>query len=304
VFRQNSQVQVQSGSTLGPYEVKKVIGTGGMGTVFLATQLSLGRDVALKVLKPHRLQAPGAAENFLAEASRTAQLNHPHLVSVHDAGRDPDNGMVYYAMTFVDGATLRKVVATHGPVDTKHALRIAHECALGLGHAHERGLVHRDFKPENVLISRDKRAMITDLGMAIDRLGGRNMLNSAKTLAIVGTPEYSAPEQCRNPGKAVPASDIYSLGCALYFMLTGQEPFDGETLIDLIVRSATEDPPLLGTLDSIARDVLQQLMAKSPTDRPPNGNAAAELIAAAMRGASVAKRQQAVRRRMARRRRR
>jgi len=286
---------VGEGARLGAWQLERQLGRGGMGTVYLATQLRLQRDVALKVLKPSRLATPGAAENFLREAARTAQLNHPHLVSVHDAGRDEATGLVYYAMTYVDGSTLRKVVLNQGQIPPEHALRIAHECALGLGHAHLQGLVHRDLKPDNVLISQEKRALVTDLGLAMDRLGNQR-LNSAKTLAIVGTPEYAAPEQSRNPGKAVPASDVFSLGCCLSFMLTGKEPFDGETLIDLVVRVATEDPESWDLLQAPHRELLEQLMAKDPEDRPADGNAAAELIAQVARGASLAKRVSAVRR--------
>jgi serine/threonine protein kinase len=287
--RQQSMVSVEAGKQLGPYQIKRTLGSGGMGTVYLATQLSLQRDVALKVLKPSRLATPGAADNFLREAARTAQLNHPHLVSVHDAGRDEASGLVYYAMTYVDGSTLRRVVLNQGKIPPEHALRIAHECALGLGHAHHQGLVHRDFKPDNVLISQSKRAMVTDLGLAMDRLSGQR-LNSAKTLAIVGTPEYAAPEQSRNPGRAVPASDIFSLGCCLSFMLTGKEPFDGETLIDLVVRVATEDPESWDDLLPVHRELLEQLMAKDPEDRPVDGNQAAELIAQIARGGSPQRR--------------
>lgn len=296
-------ISLESGQTIGPYQLKRTLGSGGMGTVFLATQLSLGRDVALKVLKESRLQAPGAAEGFLAEAARTAQLNHPHLVSVHDAGRDESTGLVYYTMAYIHGSNLRRVVTNQDRVPIDHALRIAHECALGLGHAHTRGLVHRDFKPDNVMINHDKRAMITDLGLALDRLG-RQVFNSAKTLALVGTPEYAAPEQSRNPGRAVPASDVFSLGSVLYFMLTGEEPFEGETVIDLIVRVATEEPARYQELDPKIRNLLDLLMAKHPDDRPANGDQAAEAIAATMRSGNAHSKRSAGRRRPVRKRRR
>ncbi|MFW5845470.1 MAG: serine/threonine-protein kinase [Planctomycetota bacterium] len=284
--RQLSSINLQPGNELGPYQLKRTLGSGGMGTVYLATQLRLDRDVALKVIKPSRVVNPGAAENFLREAARTAQLNHPHLVAVHDAGRDEATGLVYYAMTYVDGSTLRRVVINQKTIPPEHALRLAHECALGLGHAHQQGLVHRDLKPDNVLISQEKRAMVTDLGLAMDRLGNQR-LNSAKTLAIVGTPEYAAPEQSRNPSRAVPASDVFSLGCCLHFMLTGKDPFDGETLLDLVVRVATEEPDGWEDLAPAHRDLLELLMAKDPEDRPADGSEAAEAITLTARGAGT-----------------
>ncbi len=271
------------GNSIGPYQIKKVLGSGGMGTVYLATQLSLGRDVALKVLRPKRLAAPGAAEKFLDEARCTARLNHPNLVSVHDAGHDDEKNMVYYTMEYVKGLNLRELAQRQGLPPPAHALRICYETALGLGHAHNAGLVHRDLKPDNIMLDTTGRAKVTDLGLAYDRMSGQQY-NSSKTLALVGTQEYCAPEQSRNPSKAIAASDIWSLGACLFFALTGKDPFDGETVIDLIVRAATEDPPDLDQLEPAHQELIKQLMCKHPDDRPANGDAAAELIKGVMDG--------------------
>lgn len=269
-----STTRLKPKSVIGPYKINKVLGHGGMGTVYHATQLSLNRPVALKVLRKSRLQKEGAVEKFLKEARMTAKLNHPNLVSVHDAGQDEKTGLVYYTMTFIDGPNLRGLVSQHGTLDVKSAINTLKGVCAGLGHAHQLQLVHRDLKPDNIMIMRgDLRPLITDLGLATDRIGSQQ-LNSRKRFSLIGTPEYSGPDQLRNPHKATPASDIFSAGACFYFMLTGQEAFDGETLLDLIINVATEDPPELAHLPPDAQTVLNYFMAKDPDDRPQNGDEA------------------------------
>ena len=261
-------------SVIGPYKIEKVLGNGGMGTVYLANQLSLNRHVALKVLRKKRLEKEGAIEKFLKEARMTAKLNHPNLVSVHDAGQDEKSGLVYYTMTYVDGPNLRNWVAKRGPLDVQTALQILKGICAGLGHAHQLKLVHRDLKPDNIMLMRnDTRPLITDLGLATDRITTQQ-LNSRKRFSLIGTPEYSAPDQLRNPHKATPACDIFSAGACFYFMLTGQEAFDGETLLDLIINVATEDPPELQQLPAEAQTVIYHFMAKDPQDRLQDGDQA------------------------------
>ena len=261
-------------SVIGPYKIEKVLGNGGMGTVYLATQLSLNRPVALKILRKKRLEKEGAIEKFLKEARMTAKLNHPNLVAVHDAGQDEKSDLVYYTMTYVDGPNLRNWVHKRGPLDVKTAIQILKGICAGLGHAHQLKLVHRDLKPDNIMLMRnDTRPLITDLGLATDRITTQQ-LNSRKRFSLIGTPEYSAPDQLRNPHKATPACDVFSAGACFYFMLTGQEAFDGETLLDLIINVATEDPPELSHLPPEAQTIILHFMAKDPQDRPQHGDEA------------------------------
>ena len=265
-------------STLGPYKIVKILGHGGMGTVYMANQLSLNRPVALKVLRNRRLEKEGAVEKFLKEARMTAKLNHPNLVAVHDAGQDPDTGLVYYTMTYVDGPNLRSLLSRRGPLDLKPAIEILKGICAGLGHAHQLNFVHRDLKPDNIMLMADgSRPLITDLGLATDRITSQQ-LNSRKRFSLIGTPEYSAPDQLRNPHKATPACDSFSAGACFYFMLTGQEAFDGETLLDLIINVATEDPPELFHLPAAAQTILNAFMAKSPEGRPADGDAALQFL--------------------------
>lgn len=263
---------------IGPYEIHKILGHGGMGTVYLANQLSLNRPVALKVLRRKRLEKEGAIEKFLKEARMTAKLNHPNLVSVHDAGQDEQTQLVYYTMTYVDGDNLRSQVSKEGVYDVPGAIEILKGICAGLGHAHQMKCVHRDLKPDNVILMKgDNRPLITDLGLATDRITN-SQLNSRKRFSLIGTPEYSAPEQLRNPHKATPACDIYSAGACFYFMLTGQEAFDGETLLDLIINVATADPPELESLSPASQTIIRTFMAKDPAERPQNGDEAVAFL--------------------------
>lgn len=265
-----------TGSTIGGYRLDGVLGRGGMGTVYKATQLSVGRDVALKVLHADRLQRSDAIERFLAEARRTAALHHYHLVTVHDAGLDGASGQCYYAMEYVHGRTLATVINQGGALDPSVTMTLAHQIAEGLAHAHRAGVIHRDLKPENILITQRGEAKITDLGLAVDRVGP-GVSNNRRRLAIVGTPGWSAPEQVRNPERALAAADIFAFGCVVYAMATGAEPFDGETVIDLLVNVCTETPPLLDQIPADLRTIVEQCLAKDPANRPAHG---VELVAA------------------------
>lgn len=280
--RKQSQA-IKVPETIGPHRIKKVLGTGGMGTVFLAEQVSMGRNVALKVLKPQRLQTPGAIDKFIKEARVTASLNHPNLIQVHDAGQDEATGHVYYTMSYVEGPTLTQLLRNQGIPPTEAILRMMYEVAIGLGHAHAKGLVHRDLKPDNIIITTDGHARVTDLGLAFDRMSGQQF-QSNRVLSVVGTTEYSAPEQHRNPNWAEPASDVFALGCCLFYACTGQDPFDGETLIDLIVTMATEEPDYGDDFPPVCRTLCDIMMAKEPEDRPQDGTEAAVLIKQAWEG--------------------
>jgi len=278
--------ELPPGATLFGHTIKRTLGRGGMGTVYLAEQQSLKREVALKVLHPQRVSSQAQVDSFLREARAAGALNHPHLLVVHGVHADPDLGLYCYAMEYVPGLTLSAAIQRQGVLSGSQALHVTQQVARALGYAHRHGLVHRDVKPDNILISPQGQAKLADLGLVRDRLEGMSA-SSGRVLSLVGTPDYSAPEQCRNPGRASPSSDCYSLGACLYFMLLGRPPFRGETVIDLIVRAATEDPELPDSLPANCRALLARLLARDPLARFPDGDAVAEAITGLAQGRAI-----------------
>ena len=271
-------------TVVGNYRLLGQIGRGGMGTVYRAEQLTMQREVAVKVLNPRRVRDPKASEGFIREAKIAASLSHHHLVPIYDVGFDLDHQVHYYAMKYVKGRTLSTVVTQEGPLDIGTALRYIEQAASAMGHAHNQGVVHRDIKPANIILSQADEAVVTDLGLAMDRLAGQ-ATTSKRILKLVGTAEYAAPEQLRNPDKATAAADVWGLGATLFFLLTGREPFKGETLLDLVVAVASEEPDGIEELPTPIQHLLAQLMAKNPADRPANGQELRQLLES-MRGAS------------------
>lgn len=272
---------------VGSYRLLGQIGRGGMGTVYRAEQISLRREVAVKILHQSKVRDQRAVEGFLREARIAAALSHHHLVPVYDVGYEESLDVHYYAMKLISGRTLSTVVAQHGPMAAEQALILMEQVAAAMGHAHNQNIVHRDLKPGNVILSEAGQAVVTDLGLAMDRLAGQ-ATSSKRVLKLVGTAEYAAPEQLRNPDRATAASDVWAMGAMLYFLLTGEEPFSGETLLDLVVAVATEQPPLLATLPSHLQRLLSTLMAKDPAQRPANGHAAQSIFETMRQPASSA----------------
>lgn len=267
-----------SGTALFGYVIERVLGRGGMGTVYLARQLSLNRLVALKVLHPSKVKNPKAADEFFREAAAAARLNHPNLVGVHDLQADTQMGLYAFSMEYVAGLTGFQLINDQGPLPRAKALHIIFQIASALAYAHKHGFVHRDIKPENILVIDGKTAKLLDLGLAYNRLGSVGSTSpdrrhsSGRKLSIVGTPDYSAPEQSRNPLNATAASDVWSLGATLYFLLTGDTPFDGETIIDLIVASALDPLEYPDHVTPDCRALLELMMAKEVDDRLANGD--------------------------------
>jgi len=226
-------------------EVLECLGRGGMGVVYKARQKSLGRLVALKLLAPGRERDPHFADRFSREAQALAQLDHPHIVTVHDFGQT--NGFFYLLMEYVDGVNLRELLKTQ-KLTPKEALAIVPPLCDALQFAHERGIVHRDIKPENLLLTKDGRIKIADFGIA-------RMLGETNDDQAAGTPGYMAPEQTNTPGRVDSRADIYSLGVVFYEILTGELPsqrIEGpsrkvhiDVRIDEIVLRALETEPAL-----------------------------------------------------------
>jgi tRNA A-37 threonylcarbamoyl transferase component Bud32 len=222
----------------GDYELLEEIGRGGMGVVYRARQLGLNREVAVKMILNDSLASTVDIERFRAEAEAAARLDHPAIVPVYDVGQQ--EGRPYFCMKFVAGETLAQRLL-RGPLTAREAASILAPVARAVHEAHVQGILHRDLKPSNILLDENQRPHVTDFGLA------KRQSESApltKTGAVLGTPAYMAPEQAAGARGALgPASDVYSLGCILYHMLTGRPPFQAPTPVDTLLMVLEQDPP-------------------------------------------------------------
>lgn len=251
---------------LGPYYlITDSIGAGGMGQVFKATHQMMDRECAIKVL-PREKSTPETISNFAREIRTQAKLDHPNLVRIYDAGQD---GSVHFLVAeYVPGTDLRRLVRSQGPLNMQQAASIIRQASLGLHYAHERGLIHRDVKPGNILVTPDGIAKLSDLGLA-------GFLHEAdedpRAGKVVGTADYLSPEQIRNPLEVTPVSDIYSLGCTLYYAVTGKVPFPGGTAGSKARRHIEGTPLHPRTFnEDISEefvDVIADMMEKEPSAR-------------------------------------
>src|SRR5438093_9711245 len=219
------------------YELEELCGTGGMSSVFRAHDRQLERDVAIKILHEHFADDPEYLERFRREARAVARLSHPNIVTVIDRG--DDGGRQFIVFEHVEGKNLKDVVTASGPLPIRRALELALQVAHGLAFAHAHGLVHRDVKPQNVLLNGDGQAKVTDFGIARSLDVERGV---TQTGTVMGTSNYLSPEQAN--GKPVtPATDVYSLGVVLYELLTGEVPFPGENFVAVAMTHINEPPP-------------------------------------------------------------
>ena len=247
------------------YDVGRTLGSGGMGEVFLARDRVLGRDVALKVLRTQYAGDSEFAERFKREARNAASLSHPNIVQVYDRGETED-GSSYIAMEYVPGGTLKEKIVGEGPLGTREAAALGAQVAEALGAAHDRGMVHRDIKPQNVLLTDRGDAKVADFGIA--RAG--SSVTISRTGSVMGTAGYMSPEQAL--GKpASPKSDLYSLGVVLYEALTGELPYTADNPIAVSMKHVNEPlrPPreLDPTIPEGMNALVTRLMAKDPEDR-------------------------------------
>jgi serine/threonine protein kinase/putative intracellular protease/amidase len=273
------------------YEVIRELGAGGMGVVYKAEHRIMGRPVALKVMAPHLTAKPGAVERFRKEVRAAAQINHPNIVTAHDA--DEAGGLHFLVMEFVEGVSLDRFVAKKGPATVQLAAAFTRQAALGLQHAHEKGMVHRDIKPQNMMVTRKGQVKVMDFGLARfvhtddedgaagrTAPGGRLPFGAGRPVAdpltnpnlLMGTPDYLSPEQAKNSHAVDSRSDIYSLGCTLFFLLVGKPPFAAApSLIDKLLAHTEQPPPDIRELrpdvpEGLAA-VLDKMLAKKPDDR-------------------------------------
>ena len=267
------------------YAIERELGSGGMALVFLAEDLRLHRQVAIKVLRPE-LAATLGADRFLQEIELTAKLQHPQILPLHEAGEA--DGFLYYVMPYVEGESLRERLDRDGKLSVEDAVRLTDDVAAALSYAHDHGIVHRDVKPENIMLT-GGRAVVADFGIAraLQVAGGERLTGTG--LAI-GTPAYMSPEQALGQEDVDGRSDVYALGCVVYEMVGGRAPFEGKTPQALLAKHAADTVPGLRTSDPAipvyVERAVEKALAKSPADRFQSASMFAEAL---MTGTVVAR---------------
>ena len=269
------------GKILANFRIEQRLGQGGMATVYLGMDTQLDRPVAIKIINTMYQDEPEFARRFVDEAKIVARWRHENIISVYYA--DQDDGLYYFVMEYIEGATLEDLLKNYiqeGHL-TPHddVIRIGRDVANALDYAHEQGIVHRDMKPSNIMISRDNRVVLTDFGLALDM--GQGSMGQ-----VFGTPHYISPEQARRSADAVPQSDIYGLGIILYEMLTGAIPFDDPSATAIAVQHVTQAPPaptyLNPALNQQTEDVLLKALSKNPEERYKTANELIDALADAL----------------------
>jgi serine/threonine-protein kinase len=264
----------------GRYSIERELGRGGMGIVLLARDVALDRPVAIKLLPPHLASRPEERERFLQEARTAAGLSHPNIVPIHLV--EARGELVFFVMGFVDGETLRDRVERAGPLSPRLATKLLQEVAWALGYAHQRGVIHRDVKPDNIMIERaTERALVTDFGIAVAK-GAAERADGA----VTGTARYMSPEQaCGEPVDA--RSDLYSLGATFFYALTGRAPFEAANMPAILAKHVYETAPLVQALrpevPAKLAAVVERLLRKAPAERFQTGDDLAR-VAGELRG--------------------
>ena len=251
---------LRAGTTLNDrYEILSTVGTGGMADVYRARDTVLKRLVAIKVLKEEYSSDAGFVAKFRREAQAVSALNHPNIVGVFDVGEQ--NGMYYIVMELVEGINLKKYIEKIGAIDEREAVEVAMQVAKGLEAAHDKGIIHRDIKPQNIIISREGKIKVADFGIA------RMVATETSTTSTMGSVHYISPEQARG-GACDARSDIYSLGVTLYEMVTGQVPFDGDSSVTVALKHVQEEPKqprqLVSSLNPNLNKIILKCMQKNP----------------------------------------
>jgi serine/threonine-protein kinase len=264
----------------GEYSLQRELGRGGMGVVYLARDVQLDRDVAIKVLPAHLASTPSARERFLREARMAAGLSHPHIVPIHRVGEA--GGFVFFVMSHVAGETLGERLRTRGPLPPAEAMRLLREVAWALAYAHGRGIVHRDVKPDNILIeAATGRAVVTDFGIAQGAAEAVAVTDPGK---VMGTAHFMSPEQAA--GEPLDGrSDIYALGVVGYLAVSGRLPFESSNVPALLVQQAIAEPPSVMRaapgLPPALGAAIDQCLARDPERRFTDGEALAAALAPA-----------------------
>ena len=265
------------------YKLAQPLGEGGMAEVFRAEDLRLGREVAVKILRNQYANETNLLRRFINEARSIAGFSHPNLVSVYDVGRDKQR--YYIVMEYVPGEDLRQTLEREGRLSVDQALNIVQQMAQGIGYAHQRGLVHRDIKPGNILITPNGKVKVADFGIA-KALASAGLTEPG---VVWGTTAYLSPEQVRGE-QATPASDVYAMGIVLYEILSGLPPFQGEDRVAIALKHLHDEPPPFSEDLKIPRGVtylVQKALAKDPLQRFPNADKMAETLTEYMRAENL-----------------
>lgn len=251
------------------YRIVAKLGEGGMGVVYKAEHLVMDRPVALKVISKNLMASSTAVERFAREVKAAARLSHPNIVAAYDA--DHSGSLHFLVMEFVEGNSLHRLVQERGPLPVDMACEYARQAALGLQHAFERGMVHRDIKPHNLIVTADCRVKILDFGLARLVSQVRPAGSLTDTGYLMGTPDYIAPEQARDSHRADIRADIYSLGCTLFYLLIGKPPFPDGTVVQKLAAHVKKPPPpvneLRADVPAPVAHVVARMMAKEPAER-------------------------------------
>jgi len=258
------------GQMLDQFHMQQFVGGGGMGVVFKARDTTLDRIVAVKVVASHSLSTEDLKKRFLVEAQSAARLDHPNIARIYDSGRS--RGLPYIVFEYIEGANIRDLVIKHGPLPLGDALSYTYQIAHALTHASQRDVIHRDIKPSNILVTRDGQAKLVDMGLARFHQVDATEEDLTNTGVTLGTFDYISPEQARDPRVADTRSDIYSLGCTLFYMLAGHPPFSQATPAQKLLKHQGERPPellvLRPELPETVGKLVQCMLAKQPENRP------------------------------------
>ncbi len=268
----------------GRYAIERELGEGGMATVYLATDLKHKRNVALKVLKPE-LAAVVGAERFLAEIETTANLTHPHILPLFDSGEA--DGFLFYVMPHIEGESLRERIDREKQLGVDDSVAITRKVAGALDYAHQNGVVHRDIKPGNILLSSQGEPLVADFGIAL-AAGEGDRTRLTETGMSIGTAAYMSPEQSMEGDQVDGRSDTYSLGCVLYEMLLGDPPFTGSNPLAILVRKSTETPSGLRTVRETIPEALEEAVLRALAVTPADRFTTAADFAEALRDESLA----------------
>jgi predicted Ser/Thr protein kinase len=276
-------VRPQPGEAFGDYHIIAELGKGGMGRVFRAHHLPLDRDVALKVLDDPVAGDESFRSRFLKEARSAARLNHRNIVQIYDFGQV--DGTYYLAMEFVAGRSLGAILRSEGPFSERHAVGLVREACTALGTAHAAGIVHRDVKPDNLILTEDGVVKLVDLGLAKSVVDDQN---ATQTGVVAGTPHYISPEQIEGRRDIDGRADVYSLGATLFHLVTGKPPFEGSSPMVVIAKHLHEEPgdprELVPDLSDALCAVIRRMMARDRDDRYPD-MAALEAVLRDLEGA-------------------
>ena len=284
---------------LGEYELLKKIGEGGMGVVYQARHRRMDRVVALKVLSSKVVGSPEAVDRFHREVKTLSRLSHPNIVAAYDAGED--QGIHYLVMEYVPGQDLATLLKQEGPLSLQSALQCTLQVAEGLQYAHELGIIHRDIKPGNLLVDGKGKVRILDLGLARSIDAERVTAELTQSQQMLGTVDFLSPEQATNSRAVDARSDIYSLGCTLFRLLTNHTMYDGETAIERIVAHREQPIPSLGKfrqdVPAVVESLYRRMVAKQPAQRPQSLREVISVLQAALFAAQKSPLRAAVQRR-------